>query len=107
MNVDNWLFEIRNKGSWTDQTLGYNSLKEFKLKIIYIAILGQMENGEVYLSYGDIIELVEKYSAGTIKLHRQTLKRMVDEIVEVGALIRINDLKGKISKSLYKINGGY
>ena len=33
MNVDNWLFEIRNKGSWTDQTLGYNSLKEFKLKM--------------------------------------------------------------------------
>ena len=101
--VSNWLFETRNNGSSFERSQGINSLREFKLKIVYICIAGAMENGEANLSYEDITTLVNKYSASTIELSRPTTKRMVDELVELGVIVRINDMKGKIQKSLYKL----
>ena len=109
MRLNNWLFEIRNNGNSCERKQGINSLKEFKLKIIYICIYGEVAkgNGEALLSYEDISKLVDKYSAGTIKIARPTMKRLIDELIELGVIVRENDLKGKISKSLYKISGGY
>lgn len=106
MNIDKWLFESRNNGSSYERACGINSLKEFKLKIVYICIVGEIANngGEAFLSYDNISELVEKYSAGTMKITRASIKRMVDELVGLSLITKENDLKGKISKNLYKAN---
>ncbi len=104
--MDKWLFECRNNGSFYEREQGINSLTEFKLKIVYICIVGEIANngGEAFLSYSNISELVEKYSAGTMKIARTTIKRMVDELVELNVITKENDFKGKVTKNLYKIN---
>lgn len=102
--VSNWLFETRNNGNCYEREKGISSLKEFKLKIIYICIAGAMENEEAYLSYEDICILVKKYSAGMFDLNRSSMNRLVNELVEVGAITKTNDMQGKIGKNLYKLN---